>query len=127
MAKNSRSVSQRRSSCPVACTLDLVGDRWSLLIIRDLLAGKTRYGEFLASPEGIPTNLLAERLERLETAGVIASEPYQQNPPRFSYRLTDDGLELAPALAVLGKWGLRHLRNTKADKTLARFLQELTK
>src|SRR5438105_4349626 len=55
-----------RSPCPVACTLDIIGDRWTLLLIRDLLAGKKRYGEFLASPERIPTNILAERLKRLE-------------------------------------------------------------
>src|ERR1051326_8575528 len=86
--------SDRRSTCPVACTLDLVGDRWTLLLIRDLLSEKSRYGEFLSSSEGIPSNLLAERLRRLESAGIIERKPYQSNPPRHSYHLTSVGLEL---------------------------------
>ena len=61
---------ERRSPCPVACTLDLVGDRWTMLVIRDLFLGRTRFRDFLASPEGIPTNILTERLERLCSAGL---------------------------------------------------------
>lgn len=113
----------RRSSCPVACTLDLVGDRWTFLIIRDLMAGKSRYGEFLGSAEGIPSNLLAERLRRLEAAGIVARRPYQTNPPRFSYHLTADGLELAPGVGVLAQWGLRHVHDTKAHAMLAKYLE----
>ena len=64
MAAPARSAS-RRSSCPVSCALDLLGDRWTLLVIRDLFRGFTRFGEFLASPERIPTNILADRLKRL--------------------------------------------------------------
>ena len=61
----------RRSFCPVACTLDVLGDRWSLLVVRDLMRGKKRYAEFLESKEGIPTNILADRLKRLTVKGVI--------------------------------------------------------
>ena len=63
----------RRSRCPVACTLDVLGDRWSLLVVRDLVRGKRRYAEFLESPEGIPTNILADRLKRLASSGIITS------------------------------------------------------
>src|SRR5437762_13433383 len=85
----------RRSECPVAGALDLLGDRWTLLVVRDLLFGKTRYGDFLASSEGIPTNILAERLKRLQEAGVVEAVPYSHHPPRFEYHLTPRGRELA--------------------------------
>src|SRR5581483_2434864 len=67
---------ERRSNCPVACALDVVGDRWTLLLIRDLLLGKTRYGELAASSEHIPTNILADRLKKLERYGLITSRLY---------------------------------------------------
>jgi DNA-binding HxlR family transcriptional regulator len=121
MPKASRSTataSSRRSDCPVACSLDLLGDRWTLLVIRDLFRGLKRYGEFLAAPEGIPTNILAERLERLETAGLIKREPYQQNPPRYAYTLTPKGSDLKPVLGSLATWGMRHVPRTHADKQL---------
>ena len=85
---------KQRSSCAVASTLDLVGDKWSLLVIRDLLHGKHTYGEILQSPEGIPTNILADRLVRLEHAGIIASEAYQERPVRYAYSLTPKGRDL---------------------------------
>jgi len=103
----------RRSSCPVACTLDVVGDRWSLLIVRDLLAGKTRYGDFLASAEKIPTNILAERLKRLEREGLIERVPYSERPPRSEYRLTADGRRLGGVLDALATWGEGHFPGSK--------------
>ena len=110
----------RRSACPVAGALDLLGDRWTLLIVRDLLAGKSRYGEFAASAESIPTNILAERLGRLEASGLVTRTPYQQHPPRFAYRLSPAGDALRPALGALATWGLRHVAGTRADpKVLA--------
>ncbi len=69
----------RRSACPMACTLDIVGDRWTLLVIRDLLTGKKRYSDFLASPEKIPTNILADRLRRLEREGLVPTFVSQRN------------------------------------------------
>jgi DNA-binding HxlR family transcriptional regulator len=107
-----------RSACPVACTLDVVGDRWSLLIVRDLLAGKHRYGEFLASAEGIPTNILAERLRRLEREGLIERVPYSSRPPRFEYQLTPAGEELGKPLLELARWGLRHVPGTSSPAWL---------
>jgi DNA-binding HxlR family transcriptional regulator len=102
-----------RSACPVACTLDLVGDRWSFLIVRDLLAGKHRYGELLASAEGIPTNILAERLRRFERQGLIERVAYSSRPPRYEYELTEAGRELGAALLELARWGLRHVPGTR--------------
>jgi len=102
----------RRSSCPVACALDVVGDRWTLLVIRDLIAGKTRYGDFLASAEKIPTNILAERLRRLEREGLIVRVPYSTRPPRMEYHLTSQGRELGGAVDALARWGLRHCPGT---------------
>jgi DNA-binding HxlR family transcriptional regulator len=96
----------------------LLGDRWTLLVIRDLFRGMTRYGEFASGPEGIPTNLLADRLKKLETAGLVASEPYQQNPTRYAYHLTPRGRDLKPVLAALGQWSLRHVPQAKANPEL---------
>lgn len=126
MAKSVRSAvtaSSRRSACPVACSLDLLGDRWTLLVVRDLLRGLTRYGEFLVGPEGIPSNILAERLERLEAAGLIKRAPYQQNPPRHAYTLTPKGEDLKPVLGALAMWGIRHVPRTQPDKELATLLR----
>jgi DNA-binding HxlR family transcriptional regulator len=121
MARTVRAASktlERRSSCPVACALDLVGDRWTLLVVRDLFAGKSRYGEFLESAEVIPTNILADRLVRLEEAGIIDSAPYQQNPPRYAYSLTPKGRDLKQALGALALWGLRHVPKTQPSEKL---------
>jgi DNA-binding HxlR family transcriptional regulator len=101
--------SASRSPCPIAGSLDLVGDRWTLLVVRDLLWGKQRFQEFLRSPEKIPTNLLAERLARLEAAELITRSPYQDNPPRFSYALTRKGRDLGPVLSAFVDWGTRHI------------------
>jgi len=102
----------RRSSCAVACTLDLVGDRWSLLLVRDLLGGRKRFGELLAAPEAIPTNILAERLERLEQQLLVRRIPYSSHPPRFEYELTSKGRELGRPVGAIAEWGLRHIAGT---------------
>jgi DNA-binding HxlR family transcriptional regulator len=104
---------QRRSSCPVACALDLLGDRWTLLLIRDLFAGKHRFGEFLASPEHIPTNILADRLKRLEAAGLVAPAAYSEHPPRYEYHLTERGRTLGPVVDALAVWGLARFPGTR--------------
>jgi DNA-binding HxlR family transcriptional regulator len=107
-----------RSTCPIAGALDLIGDRWTLLIVRDLLHGRRRYGDFTVAPEGIPTNVLAERLKRLEAIGIIDSERYQENPPRFSYGLTSKGEALKPVLATVAHWGNQHVRGTRIPATM---------
>ncbi len=103
----------RRSPCPVACALDLLGDKWTLIVVRDLFAGLKRYGEFASRMEKIPTNLLADRLKRLETAGLITSSAYQDNPPRYEYTLTPAGKALRPVMQELVNWGRRHLPGTR--------------
>lgn len=104
----------RRSDCAIASTLDLVGDRWSLLIVRDLLfRGVLRFADLAAAAEGIPTNTLADRLRRLEQDGIVAREPYQDRPVRHRYRLTDRGRDLAPVLDAMATWGVTHLPGTR--------------
>jgi len=109
---------ERRSNCPVAPTLDIVGDRWTLLIVRDLLRGKSRYSDFLASPEHIPTNILAERLKRLEHEGLITGTPYSDHPRRMEYRLTPEGGALGRAVSALARWGLSHFPGTATPASL---------
>lgn len=96
-----------RSGCPIAYTLDLVGDRWSLVIVRDMLTGKKRFAEFLDSPERITTNVLTDRLAMLEAAGLVARATYQQRPPRFDYTLTDTGRALLPIVQEMCRWANR--------------------
>jgi DNA-binding HxlR family transcriptional regulator len=110
----------RRSSCAVANTLDLVGDKWSLLVIRDLLSGKRTFGELVASPERIPTNILADRLKRFEEAGIIVSAAYHEHPVRYAYSLSPKGLALGDVLLALVRWGKQYIPGTKVLKTLAR-------
>ena len=103
----------RRSPCPVANTLDLVGDKWTLLVIRDMLHGKRTYGELLDSPEKIPTNILADRLKRLEAAGIVDRSPYQERPARYAYTLSDKGRDLGPILLALVGWGKKYIAGTR--------------
>ena len=104
----------RRSDCAVACTLDILGDRWSLLIVRDLyFAEQLRYAELAGSAEGIPTNTLADRLRRLEDAGIIERRRYSEHPPRHTYRLTDRGRALGPVLRAVADWGKQHIPHTQ--------------
>jgi DNA-binding HxlR family transcriptional regulator len=98
----------RRSLCPVACTLDVLGDRWTLLVVRDLMRGKRRFGEFLGSSEKIPTNILADRLQRLVASGVVVAQPYSEHPPRMEYALTAKGEDLRPVIRAMVAWGVRH-------------------
>lgn len=102
-----------RSQCPITNTLDLLGDKWTLLIIRDMLyAGKKTFNEFLESPEGIATNILTERLKRLEDFGIITKAPYSRSPLRNRYTLTHRGRDLKNILAELVRWGNRHIEGT---------------
>lgn len=98
-----------RSDCPVASALDIPLDRWSLVIVRDMIFGAATFSDFAASTEHIPRNMLAERLTRLETAGTIWRERYQERPERFRYRLTALGAELLPVIQVLSLWGAKHV------------------
>ena len=104
---------RKRSSCPAACALDLAGDKWTLLVVRDLLRGRSTYSELAESPEGIPTNILADRLRRMEESGLIKARPYQKRPVRYAYSLTAKGRGLSEVLAAVARWGHRHIPGTK--------------
>ncbi len=90
----------------MACALDILGDRWTLLVVRDLLLGRTRFRDFAGSPEGIPTNILSERLERLARRGIVERVPAAEGARRQIYRLTAKGRALRPAVEALKDWGL---------------------
>jgi DNA-binding HxlR family transcriptional regulator len=109
----------RRSACPVAGALDLIGDKWTLLVVRDLLRGKRRYGDLAASSEHIPTNILADRLRKLERAGLVEKVRYSERPPRYEYRLTTQGRDLQPAIRSLAAWGLRYVSGTRVPPDVA--------
>ena len=104
----------RRSPCPVSCALDLLGDRWTLLVVRDLILGRSRFKDFVSSPEGIPTNILSDRLERLLKAGIVRQIPAADGTKRMAYALTDKGEALRPTLKSLRDWGLTWEPGTKA-------------
>ena len=104
----------RRSVCPVACTLDLIGDKWTLLVIRDLVSGKSKFKEFLQAPEHIATNILTERLTRLEEHGLVERQTSDVHAGRGDYVLTAKGLTLAPVLKAVANWGLQHIEGTSA-------------
>ena len=101
-----------RSPCPIACTLDLLGDKWTLLVVRDLLRGQHTYKSLQMSPERIPSNILADRLKRLEREGILRKEPYQDRPPRYEYLLTEKGQGLGPVLRAMLTWGSTYVPGT---------------
>lgn len=101
--------SKHRSGCPVSRSLEIFGDRWSLLIIRDLMIrGVRHFNEFLQSGEGIASNILTDRLRKLERDGIISAEAGETDGRRVDYRLTDKGIDLAPVLFELLLWGGQH-------------------
>jgi DNA-binding HxlR family transcriptional regulator len=104
---------KKRSRCPAACALDLAGDKWTLLVVRDLLRGRHTFKELLAADEGIPTNILADRLRKMEASGLVRAHPYQEKPVRWRYELTEKGRGLRPVLAAMAQWGKRHIRGTR--------------
>jgi DNA-binding HxlR family transcriptional regulator len=102
-----------RSHCPIALTLDMLGDRWTLLLLRDLIIrGMTRYQEFLNAGEGISTNILAERLSRLEEHGIIAKSVDPNDKRQFLYSPTQKALDLLPVIFELARWGIKHDSHT---------------
>lgn len=114
-----------RSACPIGIALDLIGDRWSLLIVRDLLFGGPRgYKELAEAGEGIATNILADRLARLDAAGILARHRDPADRRRAIYRLTKKGIALAPVLVEMVIWAARHEKTGAPPATVRRFEQE---
>lgn len=110
----------KRSGCPISFALDLFGDRWTLLILRDLiLREKRRYGEFLAADEGIASNILSDRLKRLENAGIVTREADPRDKRQVIYAPTRKGQDLLPVLLEIAAWGASHDRDTGAPSRFA--------
>jgi DNA-binding HxlR family transcriptional regulator len=115
---------KHRSACPLNAALEVYGDRWTLLIVRDLMfKDKAGYSEFLASEEGISTNILADRLRALEAEGIIAGQRDPENRRKIVYHLTAKGIDLAPVLTELIIWGARHAE-TDAPPEVIREMEE---
>jgi DNA-binding HxlR family transcriptional regulator len=105
----SKSSARRRSGCPVSAALEVVGDRWSLLIVRDMMVrGYHTFREFQRAGEGIATNILADRLRKLEAGGVLMREETGEDGRSSNYRLTEKGISLAPVLLEVLIWAARH-------------------
>lgn len=105
-----------RSTCSIARTLEIVGDKWTLLIVRDLMwHGRHRFQALQASAEHIPTNILSERLKRLADWGLVRREAYQENPVRYEYHLTETGKSLEPVLLEIMAWGHESLGGGRYD------------
>lgn len=128
---------KKRSDCPISCSLDVFGDKWSLLIIRDImLRGKMSYSEFLESEEKIATNILVNRLKVLEEENILSKSVSPANKSKFIYRLTQKGVDLLPIVIEIMDWGARYNENCprrelgkkiQKDKTkvIAEYLEKL--
>ncbi len=110
----------KRSPCPLANTLDLFGDKWTLLVIRDLFAGKTHFKDFSSSPEKIATNILTDRLNKLIVAELAEQFPSEEVPGKFAYRLTKKGQSVFPIIDAMARWGLQNVKGTKAYMNIER-------
>jgi len=116
----------QRSGCPINLTLEALGDRWSLLVIRDMMFGNRRHFRELQakSEEGIASNILADRLRRLTDAGLITRADDPSHKQKAIYSLTEKAIQLVPLLAHMGAWGVRHLRTSEELAVRARLLEE---
>ncbi len=104
-----------RSNCSIACSLDVLGDKWTLLIIRDaLFLNKKSFNEFRYSPEKIASNILANRLEKLVENGIMKKSPNEANKLKYDYVLTEKGQQLKPIILALAEWGYENIEGTNA-------------
>lgn len=116
---------RRRSGCPISFALDIFGDRWTLLVVRDIMfVGKKHFGDFLASPEKIATNILSDRLGTLQAHGIVAKRADPHNARKVIYTLTPKGLDLIPAMLELILWGARHDAHTAAPAAFVQRIKE---
>ena len=115
---------KRRSGCPISCSLDLLGDKWSLLVVRDMVfVQKRHFKDFLKSDEKIATNILTSRLARLEALGIISKQTDPGSKRQVIYSLTTKGIALIPLLVELVCWGSLHLGAPDADPDVVRKIQ----
>jgi DNA-binding HxlR family transcriptional regulator len=116
----------RRSSCPVSCALDILGDKWTLLVIRDLVFRRKQYfGDFQNSPEKIATNILSDRLKKLEECDILSRRRDPANARKVIYMPTEKCLALVPTIMELLRWGAKHVPGSNAHENLVqRFDQD---
>jgi len=115
---------KRRSNCPISFAMDTLGDKWSLLIIRDMMFNdKQYYGEFIKSSENISTNILADRLQRLELEGFISKTPDETNLSKYKYSLTGKGVDLLPILLDIISWSAKYDTHTGIEKSFVRRIE----
>lgn len=115
----------KRSRCPVVFALDIFGDRWTLIVVRDMVfRGLSTYSEFLNAGESIATNILADRLKRLETAGIVSRFRDTDQGARFRYQLSEKGLELVPVLVEMMRWSSRNDPDSPIPKELRHRLEK---
>ena len=107
-------VTERRSDCPIACTLDILGDKWTLLVVRDLFFGARYFDDFAKGWEGIATNILGDRLRKLESDGLVSRTRDPEDGRRVRYALTKRGESLKPVLTVIARWGIENLPDTRS-------------
>ncbi|MBD3904041.1 helix-turn-helix transcriptional regulator [Chryseobacterium sp. Ch-15] len=113
------SSSKKRSQCPISCSLDLWGDKWSLLIVRDLMYSKQcTYGDFLKSDEKIATNILASRLLMLEENGIISKQNHPESKAKVLYKLTEKGIDLLPLLIEINLWSEKYSEIPESQKLI---------
>lgn len=114
-----KALKPRRSTCPIASTLEVIGDKWTLLLIRDIgLFGKHRNKDFQDADEHIPSNVLASRLKQLVEQGLVEKRLYQEHPPRYEYHLTKPGKQLLPVIKSMAKWGVANIDGVKIPAAL---------
>lgn len=115
---------KKRSLCPVSSALDIIGDKWSLLIVRDLVfEGKNTYGQYLRGEEGIATNILADRLEWLEQAGIIKRSPHPDGRTKSTFKLTAKGADLIPLIVDMVVWSDKHLGISPQARKMAKAIR----
>ena len=102
----------QRSRCPVSCILEIIGDKWTLLVVRDLFFDNHTFKDLQSSAEKIPTNILANRLKRLEEGGLVSRELYQERPKRYAYYLTEKGRDLEPVMRSMIVWSNKYVPGT---------------
>ena len=120
-----RKLPPRRSNCPIACALDLIGDKWTLIVLRDLIMARKRYfQELLEGNEGIATNILASRLKLLEAAGLVTRRADPAQARRVIYAPTEKALDLLPVLIELMRWSMKYNSRSATPGHLARRLAE---
>ncbi len=118
-------ISKKRSDCPISCSLDIWGDKWSLLIVRDLMLSKQcTYGDFMKSNEKIATNILAARLQMLEENGIITKSDHPESKAKVLYKLTQKGIDLLPVMIEVQLWAEKHLTLSNETKTILKGIKK---